>query len=105
MSAGERAASERRTKDSVGLFVGVSRAQRMSLVNELILPLNISPEEMLAYYRGEVANVFAVSEDGRSVVFPAHVLRPFMTHTGIVGRFRLVYDDHGRYRFIERLSA
>ena len=40
--------------------------------------LNISPERFQAYYQGVVEHVVATTDDGRTVQFPARVLRPFL---------------------------
>ncbi len=64
--------------------------------------LDISRETLLLYYRGEVRNVVTPSLDGRTVSFPVHLLRDFVNHSGVRGRFRLYYDQSGRFTGIER---
>ena len=72
-------------------------------MNELIVDLNISPEEYQRMYRGEVSKVLARTLDGRRVQFPADILRSVVSRTGIKGRFSIQYDAQGRFSKIIRL--
>ena len=67
--------------------------------------LRIAPEQMEEYYRGAVDKVAAVAEDGRTIYFPARVLRSFVTHAGVVGSFVMRYDSRGRFHSMERVGA
>jgi len=67
--------------------------------------LNISADEYLKSYTGTARSVLAKSEDGRRIRFPAEVLRPFVTHAGIAGRFCIVFDADNRFKRIERLTG
>jgi len=58
--------------------------------------LNISSQEYLQYYRGNVINVIATCSDGRTVQFPAGLLTAFVTSAGIRGAFELVCDEQGK---------
>ena len=71
---------------------------------ELYIDLHISREEMLRYYKGSAKTVTGTAVDGRTYNFPAHILREFMTHTGINGHFRVRYDQEGRFQSIEQLK-
>lgn len=66
--------------------------------------IDISPDEYLAYYRGTARNVVTTALDGRSVCFPARILRPFVTKGGIQGEFLLLYDAANRFAGIERVG-
>ena len=55
--------------------------------------LAISAESYLDYYRGAVKQVVARCPDGLRIQFPASLLQPFVTATGIHGDFVLVCDD------------
>lgn len=68
----------------------------------LTVTLNIPPDEFQRLYLG-VAEVVALAEDGRRVRFPARILRPFVGHHGIMGRFAIDFDAQYRYQGIERL--
>jgi len=61
--------------------------------------LQISQQEFLRHYQGSANAVQVLSECGRRLRFPASRLRPFLTHTGINGRFLLTVDPS--YRFLE----
>jgi len=50
-----------------------------------------------------VREVQARSTDGRSIRFPANILRPFVTQAGIHGAFRIRYDDKGKLQGIDKL--
>lgn len=65
--------------------------------------LNLPPSELERMYQG-VSACHAVSDQGLRVEFPAQKLRPFVTHLGVQGRFRLTYSDHGKFQSLVRLS-
>ncbi len=64
--------------------------------------LNISPERFQVYYQGIVENVQANASDGRSVQFPARVLRPFLSYQGIQGTFEITYDANLKFQSIRK---
>lgn len=66
--------------------------------------VHIPAEEYLRYYRGSARDVLVTADDGRTVRFPASLLRGVVTHEGIKGRFRLVYDEHGKSHGLDRLA-
>lgn len=70
---------------------------------ELRVPLAISPDEYKQYYSGTAKHVIAKACDGRNVQFPANVLRPYLTHSGIQGQFILVFDDNFKFIDIRRV--
>jgi hypothetical protein len=70
-------------------------------VRELIVSLNISPEKVAAYYRGEVRTVVARATNGQTVQFPLSVLHKSISAEGIRGRFRLVFDEQNKFVSIE----
>jgi hypothetical protein len=55
-------------------------------------------------YQGVVKDVVTRAVDGRTVRFPAHILRPFVTHDGVSGRFQIIFDDNHRFQTIKRLD-
>lgn len=55
--------------------------------------LAIPSETYLDYYRGSARNVIARCPDGLSIQFPAGLLQPFVTATGIHGDFVLTCED------------
>lgn len=66
--------------------------------------LLITPDEYQRLYQGVVRDVLAQSIDGRRVRFPAAILRPYVTHSGISGRFRIVFDEQNRFQAIEKID-
>ena len=58
----------------------------------VVFSISISADEMLRYYRGTANTVMVRTEGGAQVKFPVHLLRPFVTHGGVRGRFALQYD-------------
>lgn len=70
---------------------------------EVFFALNISPKEVLRYYRGEVNMVAVTAEDGTRVRFHASNLRPFLSHGGVRGRFRLRFDAENKLIELTRI--
>lgn len=67
--------------------------------------LNISPERFQAYYQGIVESVVATTKDGRTVQFPARVLRPFLSYQGVQGTFEIVFDTKLKFQAIRRAGV
>ena len=65
--------------------------------------LHISSHQYLNYYKGTADAVVATSVDGRTVRFPARVLRPFLTHDGIEGTFLIRFNEQNKFVGIEKL--
>lgn len=71
----------------------------------LDLNLNISSIELQKLYSsGGQAPVIATAIDGRKVQFPAAILKPWLTHSGIRGQFRLYFDQNNRMKQVQKLS-
>ncbi|MEO1034055.1 MAG: DUF2835 domain-containing protein [Pseudomonadota bacterium] len=68
----------------------------------IVVDLDIAADEYVRVYAGTAQSVMTVAADGRSVKFPANVLRPFVTHDGVRGRFEIIYDEQGRFQRIAR---
>jgi hypothetical protein len=66
--------------------------------------LHITAEEFLRYYRGTAQAVIVRSDDGRRIQLPARNFRPFLTESGISGRFRIRLDDNNRLVEMVRLG-
>ena len=58
--------------------------------------LSLSPDHYLDYYRGSVQQVLVRCADGRTVQFPAALLKSFVTPAGVHGAFVLTCDDQHR---------
>ena len=70
----------------------------------IILRLNISSLQFQRLYQGVANEVNAVSVDGRKVRFPAAILRPYITHGGVVGTFAIHFSPDNRYERIEKID-
>ncbi|HSX52107.1 MAG TPA: DUF2835 domain-containing protein [Cellvibrio sp.] len=73
-------------------------------MKNIIVNLSISAEEFQRLYEGSAKTVFARSIDGRSIRFPAGILRPFVLHSGIRGTFQIDFDEDNRFQSIQRLG-
>ena len=65
--------------------------------------LYISPDEYLRWYKSEAKDVVTKSLDGRTVRFPADVLRPYVSHQGINGCFEIEFSKAGKFQSITKL--
>ncbi len=70
---------------------------------DLLLQLSLSRDEVLRYYQGHATSVRAQATDGRSVQFPADLLRRYVTGAGVQGLFRLRLDQQNRLVSFERI--
>lgn len=73
-------------------------------MQKVTVRLNISPERFQAYYQGIVENVVATTSDGRTVQFPARVLRPFLSYQGVHGTFEIIFDANLKFQAIRRAA-
>lgn len=73
-------------------------------MRDVIVNLVIPADEYQRLYQGAVRDVLVRSVDGRRIRFPAMILRPYVTHAGISGRFRIVFDEHNRFQAIEKID-
>lgn len=53
-------------------------------------------------YQGTIRYVVVTSDQGQTVQLPADRLRPFVTASGISGRFRLMLDDNNKFVGLEK---
>jgi len=65
--------------------------------------VHIPAEEYQRLYAGAARDVSARTIDGRNIRFPANILRPFVTHSGIAGTFAIYFSDENRFVKIERV--
>jgi len=73
--------------------------QRMRVV------LNISSYKLSQYYEGAADSVVATATDGRTVKFPANVLRSVVQGDGVYGMFELTFDKHHKFVSIRRIGG
>ncbi len=74
-------------------------------MQQVTLNLYISADEYLKLYRGQAHYASARALDGRKVRFPAHILKPYVTHEGIRGLFEICFDGQGKFLSIRRLHS
>jgi len=72
-------------------------------MQRIIVDLNITTDEYMLHYQGQVSDVVARAIDGRRVRFPSKILQPHLLHNGIVGRFQITFDQQGRFQRIDRI--
>ena len=94
--------------DSAGLEVvrysDGSLAHCESLMQEIRFRLNLTAAQFLAFYQGAAREVVTQALDGRTVRFPASVLRPYVLHNGVRGVFALRYDDTNKFSGLVRIA-
>lgn len=73
-------------------------------MHQILVSLTIDKNEFMRLYQGSARTVVTRATDGRTVRFPANILRPFLLHNGISGTFRITFNDEGKYQGIEKLS-
>jgi hypothetical protein len=71
-------------------------------MNHFVFNLNLSAQEYLQYYCGTVNKVVATCLDGKTVQFPAGLLTPFVTGSGVRGNFILTCGDDGKGAHLSR---
>ena len=74
-------------------------------MNLIRVRLHITHDQWLPFYNGQILEVVAQSVDGRTVRFPAHVLRQFVTEDGISGLFAIFFDANRRFAGIRRVPT
>ena len=66
--------------------------------------LSISADQYQRYYSGTAKFVQVITDDGRSLKFPASNLQPFITHEGIHGHFEMRFDNHHKIIDMRRIG-
>lgn len=72
-------------------------------MSDIFFSLSITADDYLPYYRGQVKDVQVKSHDGRTVRFPANILRPFVGMDGVHGTFVLQYDENNKFKGITKV--
>lgn len=73
--------------------------------NTVRFALNISQDKLLSYYEGAARAVVVNSLDGRSIQFPANLLRQFVTSEGVQGIFEMEFDANNKFVAMRRIGA
>ncbi|MFK7795303.1 MAG: DUF2835 domain-containing protein [Gammaproteobacteria bacterium] len=71
-------------------------------MGSITVTLSISTQEFERLYRGQVRDVICTATDGRTVQFPANVLRQFLTHNGVHGEFEIFFTSDNRFSKIKK---
>lgn len=79
--------------------------QILKTMKKIVVDLVISREEYLRWYQGSAKTVATRTVDNRSVRFPVNILQPYVTHSGINGRFVIAFNDEGKFIKIEKVSG
>ena len=66
--------------------------------------IQLSQQQFLRHYQGAASTVQVYSECGQRLRFPASRLRPFLTHTGIAGRFQMTVNAENRFVDLKKIS-
>ena len=65
--------------------------------------LSISAEQYQSFYMGSAKSVLVRADDGRSLKFPASSLQQFVNHSGIQGKFEIIFNEQNKLVRINRL--
>ncbi len=64
--------------------------------------LALSYHKYIEVYRGNAEYVVARSFDGRTLRFPADILKPYLTREGIYGTFAITFDSHHKLQSLTK---
>ena len=70
---------------------------------KMYFTLDISAEKLQSYYSGSAKFVHVQAEDGRSLQFPISELQKFVSHSGVQGRFEILFDDQYKLVSLKRI--
>lgn len=73
-------------------------------MKQFTFSLHLTYQQFQSYYLGNVANVMVTTDTGLRLQLPAMRLRPFLSHSGIHGRFRLSVDDANKFIRLEQIA-
>lgn len=73
-------------------------------MGSITVTLAINTQEFARLYRGHARDVICTARDGRTVQFPANVLRQFLTHTGVYGEFKIFFSADNKFSSIEKIK-
>ena len=65
--------------------------------------LNLSYEQYLKVYQGIAKTITVISDDGRSVIFPAGNIQSFLTKQGINGHFEMELTPQHKFLGIKKI--
>lgn len=65
--------------------------------------LTLSYEQYLKVYQGIAKTITVISDDGRSIIFPAGNIQSFLTKQGINGHFEMELTAHHKFVGIKKI--
>ena len=66
--------------------------------------LNVSYDKYLLVYQGHAEYIVTKATDGRTIQFPADIVRPYLTRKGVEGFFEIAFDHYNKFQSIKKLS-
>mgnify|MGYP003962521379 CR=1 FL=1 len=70
---------------------------------EVRFSINISKKRYLEIYRSPAYQVVVKSHNGQHIQFPAKYLNSFVTPSGIIGNFRILYSEANKFLRMEKI--
>ena len=70
----------------------------------VVVRIKLSKEQVMDHYRGMIREVVTLDGQGRSVQFPAMMLRKFVTAEGVRGVFEITFDDRNKLISMRRVN-
>jgi len=74
------------------------------MANGIAFSLNLSYDKYLYVYQGHAKYVVTTAYDGRTVQFPAEILKPYLTHKGVQGHFVIYFDKNNKFKSLEKVD-
>lgn len=71
--------------------------------HELEFQLVLTADQIERLYSGSAQSVVCRCTTGQVIRFPLKVLRPFVTRTGVNGRFKIIFDDNYKFKTLKQL--
>ncbi|MDX3774766.1 DUF2835 family protein [Chromatiaceae bacterium AAb-1] len=65
---------------------------------------SLTPEQCQGFYQGLVKYVIVTADNGERVQLPFRHFLPFISMTGIRGRFRLSLDNHANFLALDKIN-
>ena len=72
-------------------------------MNEIRFYLNMSSQEYLRYYQGNIDSIIVTLDDGRRIQFPAKALQKYVDSNGVRGAFRILFNENNKMTVLERV--
>jgi hypothetical protein len=65
--------------------------------------IRIEASEIEKYYQGRVRHILVKATNGLKIQFPANLILPYVTHSGVSGQFLLHYEKSGKATSLKQL--